>query len=319
MLQYEFQISIDIIRRMMMRLPPFNPHFAIIIGVIATSTTAILVKLMIGEIPTPVIATYRLIIAFLLMAPYVFWKYLKEFHLIQRKDWILALFASGFLAAHFILWFESLNYTSVVSSVSFITLQPVLVFIGTYALSKSRLSSGTIISLLIPFFGVLVISMGDAQLSREHLFGDVLALLGTVCLTIYILLGQQTRKRLSFLTYTFIIYGIASLMLILYNVFNQNDFTVHGNETWIFILLLAILPTFLGQIVFNYALKWLRVSTVSMGIVFEPIVAAILAYSILGEKVTSSQFLGGTIIIFGLFLFTLSTSRKQKVTISHKK
>lgn len=302
-----------------MRLPPFNPHFAIIIGLIATSTTAILVKLIIGDIPASVIATYRLIIAFLLMAPFVFWKYINEFRLLHMKDWVLALFASVFLATHFILWFSSLNYTSVVSSVVFITLQPVLVFIGTCFLSKARFSPGTIISILIAFFGIFIIGWGDAQLNKEHLFGDLLALLGTLCLTIYILLGQRTRKRVSFLTYTFIVYGIASFLLILYNVFNQNDFTVHSIHVGVIILLLAIIPTFLGQIVFNYALRWLRESTVSMAVVFEPIVAAILAYSILGEKVTSFQLLGGTIIIFGLFLFTLSTSRKQKVTISHRK
>src|SRR5699024_2803359 len=69
----------------------------------------------------------------------------------------------------------------------------------------------------------------------------------------------------------------------------------------------------------NWALKWVSTSTISMAIVFEPIGASILAYFILGEVVTASQWLGGTVVIVGLFLFTMSATRKKKGTLSYKK
>src|SRR5699024_10192913 len=59
-------------------------------------------------------------------------------------------------------------------------------------------------------------------------------------------------------------------------------------------------------------------ATISMGIVFEPVGASILAYFILGETITWSQWLGGSIVLFGLFLFIMSTTKKRKVTISHR-
>ncbi|MDY0395368.1 EamA family transporter [Virgibacillus halophilus] len=85
-----------------------------------------------------------------------------------------------------------------------------------------------------------------------------------------------------------------------------------------FFLLLAIVPTFLGHTLFNWAIRWLSTATISMGIIFEPVGSTILAYIILHEKVTGAQWLGGTIVIFGLMLFILSTKRKPKVTISRK-
>ncbi|MUK89725.1 EamA family transporter [Ornithinibacillus sp. L9] len=300
-----------------MRLPPVNPYFAVVIGVISISTSAIFVKLA-ENAPAAIIANYRLLFAVLLMTPVILLKYRHEFRMIQKRDWILSTFAGIFLAFHFIFWFESLNYTSVASSVVLVSLQPIFAFLGTYLFFKERFSPGAIISMIIALLGSFIISWGDFQISGVALFGDILALLGAIMVTAYFLMGQSVRKRLSLMTYTFVVYGISSLTLIFYNIVLQNPFTGYSSNHWLLFLALAIIPTFLGHTLFNWALKWLSTSTISMGVILEPIGASILAYFILGEKITWSQWLGGTIVVFGLFLFVLSTTRKANVTISHK-
>lgn len=300
-----------------MRVPPFNPYIAIVIGVLSVSTSAVLVKLA-GDAPAAIIANYRLLIAVILMAPIMFLKYRHEFKLITRKDWLLSTFAGIFLAFHFILWFESLNYTSVASSVVLVTLQPIFAFLGTYLFFKERFTPGAIISMIIALLGSVIISWGDFQISGMALFGDILAFIGAIAITAYFLLGQNARRRLSLMTYTFVVYGVSSITLIVYNILLQNPFTGYSSNYWLIFLALAIFPTFFGHTLFNWALKWLSTSTISMAIVFEPIGASVLAYFILGEKITWSQWLGGTIVIFGLFLFIMSTTRKSSVTI-HKK
>ncbi|MYL46285.1 EamA family transporter [Virgibacillus halodenitrificans] len=300
-----------------MRRPPFNPYAAVVIGVISVSTSAVLVKLA-DQAPAAIIANYRLLFAVLLMAPIILIKYKSEFRLISKKDWISSIFAGVFLAFHFILWFESLNYTSVASSVVLVTLQPIFAFLGTYFFFKERFSPGAVISMIIALLGSVIISWGDFKISGLALFGDILALLGAITVTAYFLLGQRVRRNVSLMTYTFVVYGVSSLTLIIYNILLQNSFTGYPVDHWWIFIVLAIFPTFLGHTLFNWALKWLSTSTISMGIVFEPVGASILAFFILGEVITWAQFLGGSIVIFGLFLFILSTSRKPKVTISQK-
>lgn len=301
-----------------MRLPPFNPYIAVIIGVVSISASAILVKLA-GDAPASIIAFYRLLFAVLLMSPYVLWKYRSEIKRLPKKDWWLALLSGLFLALHFILWFESLNLTSVASSVVLIAMQPVFAFIGTYLFFGERFSIAATISLLITIVGSIIISWGDFQISGMALIGDVLALLGAVMITGYFLLGQRLRRTQSLMTYTFIVYGISTALLLLYNVVLGYSFLGYDGFHWGMFLMLAIVPTFFGHTLFNWALKWLSTSTISMAIVFEPIGATILAYLILKEAVTSFQWLGGTIVIFGLFLFIMSTTRKKQVTISYTK
>ncbi|HLR08989.1 MAG TPA: DMT family transporter [Bacillota bacterium] len=301
-----------------MRLPPFNPYLAVVIGVFAVSTSAVLVKLAAGA-PAAIIANYRLLFAVLLMLPYVMLKRRNEFQLIHGKDWLLSILAGIFLAFHFILWFESLNYTSVASSVVLVTLQPIFAFLGTFFFFHERFSPGSIISMIIALLGSIIISWGDLQISGIALFGDMLALLGAIMITVYFLMGQQVRKRLSLMTYTFVVYGMSSITLILYNLFIGHAFFGYPADYWLIFLALAIVPTFLGHSLFNWALKWLSTATISMGIVFEPVGASLLAYIILGEQITWSQWLGGTIVISGLFLFIMSTRKKANVTISRKK
>jgi len=299
------------------RLPPFNPYISLVIGVIAVSTSAIFVKLA-SDAPAGIIAFYRLFLSVIMMLPIILLKYKDELKSVSRKDWLLATFSGVFLALHFILWFESLNYTSVASSVVLVTLQPVFAFIGTYFFFGERFSPGAVIAMIITLIGSFIISMGDFQISGLALLGDILALLGAVTVTGYFLLGQQLRRSLSLMTYTFIVYGISSFTLLIYILIIGASFIGYSANVWFWFLALAIVPTFLGHTLFNWALKWLSTSTISMAIVFEPIGASILAYLILGEMVTYSQWLGGAIVIVGLFLFIMSTTAKRKVTISHR-
>src|SRR5699024_4777900 len=144
-----------------------------------------------------------------------------------------------------------------------------------------------------------------------------LSLLGAATGTGYFLLGQQMRRNLSLMTYSFIVYGISSITLLIYNIALQNTFVSFPKDHWLWFLALAVIATFFGHSLFNWALRWLSTATISIGIVFVSIGATILAYYILCEVVTTSQWLGGTIVNFGLFLFIMSTTRKQKVTISY--
>lgn len=301
-----------------MRLPPFNPYIAVLIGVFAISTSAILVKLASG-VPASMIAFYRLLFAVVMMAPLVLTKHRHQLTMINKTDWLLAIGAGVFLALHFIFWFESLNHTSVASSVVLVSVQPIFAFIGTYLFFHERFSPGTIISMIITVLGSIIISWGDFQISFGNLFGDLLALLGALTMTVYFLLGQQARRRVSFMTYTFVVYFISTITLFIYNIILQQQFFSYSTNHWLIFIALALVPTFLGHSLFNWALRWLSTSVISMATVFEPIGATILAYFILDEYVTYSQWLGGTIVIFGLLLFIVSTTRKRKVTISHVK
>jgi drug/metabolite transporter (DMT)-like permease len=288
-----------------------TPYIAILIGIISISSAAILVKLA-HDAPASIIATYRLLFATLLMTPFLFSSNKKaELKSIGKRDWILSSISGICLAFHFIFWFESLKLTSITSSVVLVSLQPLFAFIGAYFLFKESIKPSIILYIFIAIGGSIIISWGDIQVSGKALIGDVLALLGAVMMTGYLLIGQMVRKRLSATTYTYSVYGVSSITLILYNFILQKPFISYPVKYWIIFLALAILPTFLGHSLFNWALKWVSTSTISMAMLFEPVGASLLAWVFFQETITWTQVIGGSMIIISLILFILRTSNNK--------
>lgn len=288
-----------------------HPYLPIAIGVIAVSMSAIFVKL--ANADAGVIAFYRMLFSVLIMAPIFFWKYTKELRILTKRDWTFSFIAGIFLAFHFILWFESLNYTSVASSTVLVTLQPLFAFAGTYFFFKERLSVKTILSGLIAIVGCILISWGDFRISGSALYGDMLALSACGLVTAYLLFGQDVRKRLSLVTYTFVVYGVSTITLFFYIVVKGESFGPYPANDWLWFLLLAIVPNLLGHTLFNWSLKYVSTNIISIAILFEPIGAAILAFYVFNEYLSATQILGGFIVIAGITLFVMDFKRFNKL------
>ncbi|QMT18540.1 DMT family transporter [Planococcus maritimus] len=294
-----------------MEKPTIHPYIPILVGVISVAMSAIFVKMTTAD--AGVTAFYRMLFSILLMSPVFLYSYLPELKKLSKRDWIFSAIAGIFLAFHFILWFESLNFTSVASSTVLVTLQPLFAFAGTYFFFKERLSVKTLISGMVAITGSIVIAYGDFQVSGSALYGDVLALIACALITAYLLFGQDVRKRLSLVTYTFIVYGFSTITLFFYIIVKGESFGPYPKEEWMWFLLLALIPNLLGHTLFNWAVKWVSTNVISIAILFEPVGAAILAYFILGELVSASQIIGGSIVIAGLLFFIVDYKRIRKI------
>lgn len=299
-----------------MEKPGIHPYIPIMIGVISVALSAIFVKLATAD--AGVIAFYRMLFSVVLMLPIFLMKYRREILLLTRRDWIYSAVAGVFLSFHFIFWFESLNYTSVASSTVLVTLQPIFAFAGTYFFFKERLSIKTILSATIAILGSVIISWGDFKVSGTALYGDMLALIGCALITAYLLFGQDVRKRLSLITYTFIVYSISTVTLFLYVIIKGESLGPHPNADWFWFIMLALIPNLFGHTLFNWSLKWVSTNVISIAILFEPVGASILAYYIFQETLSISQITGGLVVIAGILLFVIDGRMFRKIKLSKR-
>ncbi|USG64422.1 DMT family transporter [Brevibacillus ruminantium] len=283
--------------------PLFPPYLALFLGVVAISTSAIFVKLSVA--PSPIIATYRLVFSVVLTLPLLYWNRgaIGEIIRMPRKQWLLCTLSGAFLASHFLLWFESLNYTSVASSTVLVTLQPLFAFIGGYFFFGEKVRPLALTGGLLAIVGSFVIGWGDFQVGGMALWGDILALTGAATVTGYWLIAQYIRQYLSSFSYTLVVYSITSIILVCYDLVLGYPLTGYEAADWGWFFCLALFPTLLGHSILNWIIKWLNTTTISMGILGEPVGTAILAYFILGEVVTIPQYVGGLIILAGIYLF----------------
>jgi len=277
------------------------------VGIIAVSTASIFIKLC--DAPALIIATYRMVFASLMLIPFV--GYQKIWQGWSRTEIKWMILSGIFLSLHFAFWIASLKYTSVASSVVLVSTHPIFVGIGAWLFLKERLGLNLILGILFSFFGSGLISYGDMTFSRGVLMGDGLALLGAMTASGYFLVGKRMRKNQDLLSYIFPVYSTAGLVLIILSLLFQKPFFGYSPSTYLFLFLLALIPQLIGHTTFNWALRYLPASMVSITILGEPIGSTLLAYFILGEKLTLLKVLGGVFIFAGILI---ALKRKDKTT-----
>lgn len=279
----------------------------LLIGIIAISFSAIFVRW--SDAPAAVTAMYRLLMTNVLMLPFL-WNYRSEITSIRLRDWLRTAASGIALGLHFLFWMDSLRFTTVASSTAILTLEPIFVLAGAFLFYGQKTSRAAVIAMCVAIVGAIFIGWGDFQFSGAALKGDFLSLIGTVAVALHMLWGKGLRERISAFVYSFFVFLFAGLVLAITNVITGTSFTAYPAKEWGVFLLLAIIPTIFGHYVFNWLLKYMKASSVSMTVLGEPLGASILAYFLLGEKITTIQLLAGCLLLVGVGLF-LRSNEKQ--------
>lgn len=297
--------------------PPISPIFVISLGILAVSTASIFIRFAQENASSIVIATFRLMIATLVLGPIAWARHRAELRTLDRRDWMLGLLSGLFLAMHFATWITSLEYTSVASSVVIVTTTPLWVALLSPLVLRERIGRAVAIGLVLSLGGGIIVALSEActltggqftcvggeVFSRStSALGNTLALLGAFAAAGYLLIGRRLRKKLSLIPYIFVVYGIAALALVV-TMFAMGESPVgYPPITYLWFLLLALVPQLLGHSSFNWALGYLPASFVSISLLGEPIGTIILAYLLLNESPAPLELIGAILILTGIYI-----------------
>lgn len=286
-------------------------YFILFSGVFALSTSAIFVKL--ANAPSGVIAFYRLFLAAVALLPFLLFRAeaRAEVRRLKGAQWGKIIAAGLFLALHYVMWFESLRFTSIASSTVLVSLQPLFSIALERVFLGSKLKATAIVGCAIALAGCVIIGAGDFQASGMSLVGDVIAFLAAGVIALYFFIGQKVRQETSAVTYSVLSYLASSVALAVYIGIQGNAFTGYEKVTWLAFLGLALVSTIGGQFIFNLLLKKLPASAVTMSILGEPIGTCILAYLFLHESISLQQLVGIVVIIGGLSIYFVLPGRKN--------
>jgi drug/metabolite transporter (DMT)-like permease len=294
-----------------------SPVLILGIGILAVSSASLFIRYAQREMPSLVIAAFRLGLASLLMTPFVLRRHANEIRSIQRADWLRILAAGLLLAIHFAAWITSLEYTSVSSSVVLVTTTPIWVALFSPLILKERSSRMTVVGLAVAILGGLVVSLagecavtpaglachpGSGLAAANALLGNVLALTGAVCAGFYLIIGRILRKTVDLSVYVYCIFVCAGLFLILFALLAGKSFYPYSPAAYLFCLALAVFPQIVGHTSLNWALAYLPVGLVAIVLLGEPVGSTILAAVFLKEIPTVWELTGGMIILSGIYI-----------------
>ncbi|MBP8973749.1 MAG: DMT family transporter [Anaerolineae bacterium] len=283
----------------------WRPYAVMLIGVIAVSFAAIFIRLAQEEsAPSLVLAAARLSVATLVLTPAVLRRHLAELRAVRRGDLFWAIASGAFLGLHFATWITSLEYTTVVNSVTLVTTSPLWVALLAPLLLGERLTRATIIGLALAIGGGVLVAVsapgGDPPTRYDPWLGNGLALIGAVASAVYLIIGRRLRAHWGLLVYIWLVYGVAALLLVGVVIISGAQVGGLPGTAYLWMILLGLVPQLIGHSSFNYALGYLPAAYVSLVILGEPIGSGLLAMVLLEEWPAPLQIAGAALILVGI-------------------
>ena len=296
-----------------------KPYIALFISVASVSFAAIFIVTAKSQYGANflAIAFLRLLFTFILIMPipFIFKRYRKELFEIPKKTYFIMIGIGIILALHFTFWIASLasnNDTSVASSVILVTAHPVLVAPVAHYFLKEKLSSINIAGICISLIGVTILVFGNEIniIGLDSLEGNILAILGGICAGLYILGGRKIRKTVSTISYAFVVYAIAAIVLFFFCLIFSSNIINLRLEAYGIIFLMAVVSGIFGHTFYNWSLGHIRASLASVALLGEPLGSTVLALLVPWIQQIPSYYtiIGGAIILSGIYLTARKTN-----------
>ncbi|MCY3779794.1 MAG: DMT family transporter [Chloroflexi bacterium] len=291
---------------------PLRAYGVIVVAIVATSSAAILIRLALDEnMPPLLIACARLLIATAVLTPIALRRYRANIARLSSDEYKLIALAGICLALHFTAWVASLQHTTVLVSVVIVSTGPIWVAILEVIFLHVRLSRLVVLGLLVALAGGAVIGIplngataaaSGAEDMAATVTGALLALLGALSVSVYMLIGRKLRATLPVIPYVWLVYGVASICALAVIALSSTPVAGFRAQGYIVLLAMGLAPQLLGHSSLNYLLEYFHAAMVSMFSQLEPIGSAILAAVVFNELPPAKQIAGSVIIIVGVLL-----------------
>jgi drug/metabolite transporter (DMT)-like permease len=277
------------------RHPPLPAYAAIAFGIVCIGFSAIFTKW--AALPGPVSAFYRVAIAAAVLLP---WRAAKRSALPAWYDLLLIGAGGVFFALDLALWNTSLLLTSATNAALLANLAPVWVGLGALAFVREQLARGFWLGLAAAMAGMAVLVGVESLRHMSLARGDLLAVGSSFLYAGYLLTTQRARSRVDTLTFMTVSTFVSAVVLFHVSLFFGQPLDGFTARAWWALAGLALVSHLGGWLALNYALGHLRAAPVSVSLLGQAVVTALLAIPLLGEGLAAHQIVGGVMVLGGI-------------------
>ena len=303
---------------------PRSAWLLLFVALFAVSSAGAVLQSM-TEIPPILRASWRMQGTALILLPgFIFQFYNLDRSIFNMKDFLIIFISSIFLAAHFGSWVWSLDHTSLVHSLLFVTSHP-LVVVLLMPILGSEIRKGHILGASIGFFGA-ALTLKDIDSGGEvTLIGNLFAFIGAVTVVGYLFSGRYLRseRNMPLFIYAFPVTFLSAVWLTPTSViiegtgFSQAipEISIFGWTDFAWILWVGYLslgPGLMGHTGINAVLRWFSPLIVSIALLFEPVIGGLIGYLWNGQiSLGIWTVIGGMLMLIGAILVKFEEANEQ--------
>lgn len=281
------------------------------VAILSGSVASILIRW--SDAPKATQVFFRLFFTSLAVAPVALARNRDAFRTIERRDLVVSAVTGVILGAHFLLFFRSLDWTSVAAATTITQTHALLVPVGAYLLLDEGVTRRMSVGFAVALVGILVLSTGglfSASLlaGQRPVYGNGLAAAAAVGFAAYTLAGRSVRQRLPLFPYVTVVYGMATVAVGCYAVATGTTLLrAYPLAEWGIFLGLAIGPGLLCHTLLNWSLEHVDASVGSASFLGIPVLSTLLAVVLLGEVASAVTVVAGGVVLLGVYLAATGT------------
>jgi len=271
---------------------------ALLAGAVAIATSALFVKVSeAGPVST---AFWRVFLALPFLWAWALFGGRESHRASFARDRRLMIAAGLFFAGDLAVWHWSIVLTSVAYATLLANLAPIFVTLAAWLLFRKRPTMLFVTGLATALIGVTLLLGGDFSLGGKALIGDALGVVTAIFYAGYQLTVTRLRSgasTASIMAWSGLITAVALLPAALFSGEQIFPVTTMG---WIKLAGLALISQVAGQSLIAYAMAHLPATFSSVGLLLQPVMAAVLAWILLGETMVAVQIAGGIVVLIGI-------------------
>lgn len=280
-----------------MRSPPLIALFA---GATFIALSPIWVR--VSEVGPTASALWRVFLAVPLLWILFFSLKTRERKIISPQ-WGYMLAAGFAFAGDLAFWHWSIRFTSVANSTLLANLASIFVTLAAWVLWKQRPSAMFVAGLAAALAGVGLLVRASLGFSPTALLGDGLGVVTAMFYAWYLLSVKGLRDRGAATLQLMAVTTTLTAIILLPVALASGEALLPATATgWLTLFGLAWISHAAGQGLIAYALAHLPAGFSSVGLLFQPVMAALFAWVLLGESLSVLQVVGGLVVLAGIAL-----------------
>lgn len=217
-----------------------------------------------------------------------------------RSNLSLIVLAGFCFAGDLAVWHWSIVLTSVANATLLANVAPIFVALAAWLFMRKKLRPAFVAGLVLAIAGMVLLLRGDFAHGGSALVGDALGLVTAMFYAGYQLTVARARGTISTARLMAGSSLITAVILLPIAVASGEQFIPHSASGWCVLLALALISQASGQSLIAYAMAHLPTTFSSVGLLLQPVVAATLAWLLLGETLTAPAILGGILVLIGI-------------------
>ena len=221
----------------------------------------------------------------------------------DKSQFLPLLVAGVAFAGDLAFWHWSIQFTSVANSTLLANLASIFVTLAAWVLWKQRPSGLFLAGLAAALAGVALLVRASLESSPTALLGDGLGVVTALFYAWYLMSVKGIRGRGASTLYLMAVTtSITALILFPVALASGEALLPPSTASWLKLLGLALVSHAAGQGLIAYALAQLPAAFSAVGLLLQPVIAALFAWVILAEPLGALQIAGGLVVLAGIYL-----------------